>query len=231
MTMAVCGATVPSKALSGDDFYGPLIASQAMVSFFWNTYGFKDSSAATTWTNGWGYEDPYNTDLPLARTFTGLYALTYSAPNWQDDSYSSTMLNFARRYVRENIDDLRARCGNGTAAAHSFYGPLVDDRVELYKDYWYTSVVVERASTLLHEARHMGGKSHNADFPPWSVYSGSGADTDWAYDGAWAYDTNYLWWFYTQGTNTTSGMKNIAKQLGNFMIQNCFATRPPFVIA
>jgi hypothetical protein len=229
--MAVCGSIVPDKNASGDTFYGPLICDTQLISYFWTTYQFTNLPASDGgWMNGWGYEESCNTDLPLARTFAGLYALTYSAPDWQLDTYDKPILNFARRYVRENIDDLMALCGDGTAVARAIFGPLVNDRVELYSGYWYQQAVVERASTLMHEARHQGGKSHNANFPPGSVYTGSGADSNWEYDGAWAYEANYLWWFYSAATSTTTAMKNLARQQGNLIIDNAFATRPPFHI-
>jgi hypothetical protein len=133
--------------------------------------------------------------------------------------------------VREQIRDLRALCGDGSAIAITFSGAFVTDRVELYRGYWYNQAVVERASTLVHEARHMGGKSHNASFPAGSVYgSGSGADTSWEYGGAWMYEANYLWWFYSAGANTTTAMKNLARQQGNIIIDNAFAKRPTFHI-
>jgi hypothetical protein len=230
--MAVCPSQLPDPVASGDAFYGPLLCSDQLISFFWTTYGLKNLSASEGgWTHGWGYEDPCNMALPLGRTFAGLYALTYSAPDWQDDAYTKPILNFARRYVRENVDDLRGLCGDGTKIAHSEYGPFVDDRVELYRAYWYELSVVERASTLLHEARHMGGKSHNANLPPGSVYgTGSKADSNWDYQGAWMYEANYLWWFFSAATSTTTAMKNLARQVGNLIIDNAFATRPPFHI-
>jgi hypothetical protein len=231
--MAVCGSIVPDKNASGDSFYGPLICPQPVIDYLWTAYSFRNLSASEGgWQHGWGFEAPCDTDLPLARTFAGLYALTYSAPDWQNDGYDKPILNFARRYVRENIDDLMARCGDGTASAQSFFGPFVNDRVELYTGYWYGQAVVERASTLLHEARHQGGKHHNANFPPGSAYGPGrpGADSNWDYQGAWTYEANYLWWFFTTATNTTTAMKNLARQVGNFIIDNAFATRPPFHI-
>lgn len=125
-----------------------------------------------------------------------------------------------------------ARCGDGTAVAFSHWGPLVDDRIDLFKGFWYNLAVVERASTLLHEARHIGGKSHNANFPPGSVYGAghSGADSNWEYQGAWQFEASYLWWFSTTTTDTTSAMKSLARQIGNLIIGNAFATRPPYYI-
>lgn len=228
--MAVCGSAVPDKDASGDNHYGPSIANQAISDYLWQTYGFSHSSAAPTWKNGWGYENPADTDLPLARTFTACYALTYSAADWQDDSFNQSILNGARKYVRDNINDLRALCGDGSNIATYKHG-VFHNHLELYNAYWYQLTVVERASTLVHESRHAGGKSHNANFPPWSAYTaGSGADSDWNYDGAWMWEASYLWWFYSSAVNTTSAMRNMARQVGNFIINNAFATLPGFII-
>jgi len=43
-------------------------------------------------------------------------------------------------------------------------------------------------------------------------------------------DTLYLWWFYAAGTRTTDALKQSAKQRGNFIIDNAFATHPGFTI-
>ena len=90
----------------------------------------------------------------------------------------------------------------------------------------------ERASTLVHEARHMGGKDHNANFPAGSVFGAgnSGADSNWEYEGAWMYETLYLWWFFAAGARTTTAMKQRARQVGNVIIDNAFATHPGFNI-
>ena len=72
--MATCTYTVPDKNTSGDNFYGGSICSQALIDYFWNTYGFSGNK--DYWDDGFGWEDPCNTDKPLARTFNGCYLLT-----------------------------------------------------------------------------------------------------------------------------------------------------------
>lgn len=162
--MPPCGATVPNKSASGDNYYGGFICWEPYVDYFWDAYGFQGNKS--DWDGGFGWEDCCNTDLPLARTFNACYLLTYSAADYGNDSYSSPCLNWARRYVREHIDDLLAACGDGSAIARSYSGCGVDDRVVLYRGYWYSKDVPGRAETLLHEARHQGGKPHNANFRP-----------------------------------------------------------------
>jgi hypothetical protein len=182
--MATCTYTVPDKNASGDNYYGQFICWQPYVDYFWDTYGFSGNK--NYWDDGFGWEDCCNTDKPLARTFNACYLLTYSAEDYLNDSYSSSCLNWGRRYVRENIDDLISKCGDGSAIAMSISGCGVADRVELYLGFWYTKNVPGRAETLMHEARHQGGKPHNANFPAGSIYGAgnSGADSSWGYGGA-----------------------------------------------
>src|SRR3954451_19807292 len=155
--MAICDATVPDKTASGDAFYGSFICGQQFVDYFWYTYGF--TGTGTTWQKGFGYEDCCNSDLPLARAFNGCYVLTYSASDYLNDDYAGACLNWARRYVRENIEDLRAECGpDGLVANYS------DGTFRLFRSFFFSKSVPGRSETLLHESRH-SALSHNGKFP------------------------------------------------------------------
>ena len=88
--MADCNYVVPDKDASGDNFYGNLICSQALINYFWNTYGFSGNQ--DWWDDGFGWEAPCNTNMPLGRTFNGCYVLTYSAADYSDDGYGSRAL-------------------------------------------------------------------------------------------------------------------------------------------
>jgi hypothetical protein len=230
--MASCTATVPDKDASGDNLYGPNIQVQAFIDYCWYGYGLSDGG--DYWHNGFGYEDPGNTDLPLGRTFNAMWALSYSADDYQNDSYDAPLniLQWGRRYFRENVDDVRAQCGDGSADADSESGAFVDDHMDLYLGFFYSEPVPLRAAVLLHEARHQGGKGHNANFPTASAYGAGqpGADSDWDYQGAWTFEVGYLWWYYAAAARTTSAMKELARQWGNFDIDNAFATHPGFSI-
>jgi hypothetical protein len=229
--MATCTYTVPDRDASGDNFYGQFICDQLYIDYFWTTYGFSGNK--DYWDDGFGWDDPCNTDQPLARTFNACYLLTYSAEDYLNDSWDApqNVLQWGRRYVRNNIDDLQSKCGDGTAWARSISGIFVDDRVELYLGFFYSAAVVERAGALVHEARHQGGKPHNANLPPGSGYgTGPYADSDLDYQGAWTFETGYLWWFYAAGARTTSAMRERARQTGNFNLDNAFATHPGFSI-
>lgn len=226
--MANCTITVPDKNASGDNFYGQFICNQIYVDYFWNTYGFKGNK--NYWDDGFGWEDPCNTDLALGRTFNACYLLTYSAQDYTNDNWDApqSILQWGRRYVRNNIDDLRSKCGDGSAIARAFPGGTV----ELYLGYFYSKDVPGRAETLIHEARHQGGKPHDAQFPKGSVFGEGkdGADSTWDYQGAWTFAAAYLWWFFAAGARTTSAMRQRARQRGNLVIDNAFARHPGFSI-
>ena len=221
--MATCTATVPDMNASGDNLYGPHCA-QVYIDYFWHAYGFNGNKRY--WDDGFGWHDPCNSRKPLARTFNACYALTYSADDWENDNWDApqNVLQWGRRYVRENINDLRSLCGDGGAVASA-----PGSRVELYLAFWYEFTVPERAAILIHEARHHGGKPHNANFPPGSVFgAGDQADSDWDYQGAWTFETGYLIWFAQAGARTTSAMRDRARQAANVNLDNAFATHPGF---
>ena len=226
--MASCTYTVPDKNSSGDNLYGPRICWQEFIDWAWKAHGFRKSY----WDDGFGYYDVCNNDKALARTLSALWLLNYSAEDYSNEQWSNNILHWGRRYVRNQIDDLRSKCGDGSAYATSWSGFFVDDRIELYLGFFYRLDVAGRAGTLVHEARHQGGKGHNAKFPSWSAYGPgkSGADSDWDYNGAFMYGALYLWWFYADGQRTTAAMRNSAKQRAQFYIDNAFATHPGFVI-
>jgi len=168
-----------------------------------------------------------NTNLPLARTFNACYALTYSAQDYQNDSWEApqNILQWGRRFVRESIDDLRAKCGDGSADASESGGT-----VELYLGFFFNLPVPERTSALCHEARHVGGKPHNANFPAGSIFGAgmSGADSSWDYQGAWTFDAGYAAWYGIEGARTTSALKTLGRQIANKVLNNAFATHPGF---
>lgn len=160
-----------------------------------------------------------------------MWLLNYSASDYWNEQWSNDMLHWARRYVRNQIDDLRSKCGDGSDIARTWSGFWVNDKVELYMGFFYNRDVVERAGVLVHESRHEGGKSHNARFPSGSIYgTGDQADSSWKYKGAWMYHALYLWWFYAAGTRTTPALRQSARQRGNLIIDNAFATHPGFNI-
>ena len=173
--MATCTIpTIPDKATTGDNLYGPRSCWQEFIDWAWAAHGFQNDY----WDDGFGYEDCCNTDLPLARTLNALWLLNYSSDDYWNEDWSNNILHWGRRFVREQIDDLRSKCGDGSAIARSF-----GDHVELYLGCFYNKDVAGRAETFVHESRHQSGRPHNANFPTGSVFGEgkSGADSTWDY--------------------------------------------------
>ena len=144
------------------------------------------------------------------------------AQDYLNDSYSWRSSTGGAGMSARTSTTPRCFCGDGTAIARSQSGGLVD----VYLGFFYTKDVPGRAETLIHEARHKGGKPHNAKFPLGSTFGSgkSGADSTWDYEGAWMYGALYLWWYYAQGAGTTSALRERARQRGNVVIDNVFAT-------
>ena len=221
--MATCTVPATDNVTSGDNLYGARTCWQEFVDWAWQAYGYQNNYR----DDGFGYEDPCNRDLPLNRTMNALWVLCYSADDYQNDDYGNNCLHWARRYSWNQIDSLRSFCGDGT-----LIGQASGSNVDLFLGCWYEYNAVSRAAILLHEARHIGGRSHDATCPAGSVYGEGedGADSTWDFAGAWMYETLYLWWFFADGRRTTQALRDRARQEGNINIDNAFATHPGFSI-
>jgi len=214
---------------SGDNFYGGFICSQAYIDQFWDHFDFDRGD----WDDGFGYDDPCNVNQPLARTFNALYLLAYSAEDYakRTSDFSGNALRWGYPYSATMIDELDGRCGSGNknsgARATTYWGFWVDDRTVLQWPFFYGENVVERAGTIVHEARHASDKSHNGGS---GCPRGASCDTDWNYHGANMYQVLYLWWFHVEGTRTTSAMRNYARLEGQRIIDTGFNTNPGYTI-
>ena len=214
--MASCTVTVPDANVSGDALYGPRICSQPFIDWAWDAHDFDKGD----WDEGFGWDDCCNISQPLARTFNAIWCLNYSASDYWNESYDLDILHWGRRFVREEIDELDGRCGDGTAYATTRTGFLVDNWTQLYLGFFYSLSVAERAGTLVHEARHADGKGHND----------GNNDSSWAYNGAWRWHVCWLAWFWATGTRTTSALRTKARQRANLILATRFTTPPGFTV-
>jgi hypothetical protein len=214
---------------SGDTFYGVFTCDQRYIDQFWYHFHFDKGD----WDDGFGYDDPCNLDQPLARTFNALYLLAYSAEDYARNTgdFSGNALRWAYPYAATVIDELDGRCGSGDrntgARATTYAGFWVDDRTVLKWPFFYGENVIQRAGTIVHEARHAAGVRHNggSDCP-----RGASCDTTWEYEGANMYQVLYLWWFRVAGTRTTAAMRDYAKIEAQRIIDTGFNTNPGYVI-
>jgi hypothetical protein len=287
--MADCTYTVPDLTTSGDALYGPRICNQPFIDWAWKTYNFDGD----WWGDGWGYDDCCNNRKPLCRTFAAIWALTYSSEHVWTADHGSNMLEWAGRWVAEEMSnyDLRARCGDKVATTYGAgcteYRNSVKWDCTQYRDegyrkcrswpwwaswlcyawYWvsnivcvawgyvaswvcaaavgifgskhvdlqntnffYANTVPSRASTLVHESRHISGKTHRGKFPPGSTYGagGTGADESWAWNGAWRWQAVWLAWYWAAAINSTSPLRAKARDDANVIMGGAFESPPGF---
>jgi hypothetical protein len=213
---------------SGDNFYGYHTCKQKYINQFWNHFDFDKGD----WDNGFGFEAACDLNRPLARTFNALYLLAFSAEDYAKNprDFSGNALRWGYPYSATMIDELDAECGTGNPATGFralTYTGFQDNRTVLQWPFFYGEIVIERAGTIVHEARHAGGREHNGGSHCPRLLS---CDTNWGYEGANMYQALYLWWFYVAGTRTTTGMKDYARQEAQRIIDRAFVTNPGYVI-
>lgn len=212
--MASCTYSVPDLNASGDNLYGPRVCWQQFIDWAWEAFDFDRDD----WDEGFGYEAVCDNTQPLCRALAGVFCLTYSSPNFPRESYDSNILEWGCRFARNAIDELDARCGDGTAIASTRTGPLIDNYTRLFLSFFYGQGVSLRAGTLVHEARHADGKGHD---------SGNN-DSSWAYNGAWRWQVCWLAWYAAEGVNSSIAMREQARQRANNIINSRFDTHPGF---
>ncbi len=220
-----CSVPAHDNVADGSAHYASLICNQALVDMWWDHFDMRESD----WDAGFGYYDVCNMDLPLARTFAAMYLLTYSAQDYARNTgdYSGNALRWAYPYTATNAGRTSALCFKPGSSVGQWAAWAYGSRIELYMPFFYNFDVASRAGTLLHEARHNGGKSHNGGS---SCPRGASCDTNWAYEGANMYEVLYLWWFGVDGTRTTSAIRNMGLNRARAVHNNAFNTNPGFNI-
>ena len=225
---ADCSYTVGDKVLSGDVFYGPDRwdwCNQSWINSQVSGFGIDGDS----W-KGHGGRDGCNTSKPTGRFFTGLVALEETAPMkfWPNTTKTGgNILQWGAGWAWQVIDETKVHCGRGTVALCkncSVWDPVewaTDFEIICYvPPYFYGQNVEERASTLMHEARHWDGKTHNR----------GNRDSSFGYNGAWAYEVSWLSWYAGVATPAPKGLRCDAQALANKYISDEFKTKPDFVI-
>jgi hypothetical protein len=209
-----CNYTPPNLAATGDDLYGPRVCFQPFINWAWDSFDFDRGD----WDDGRGYSNVCDNRMPLNRAMAGIWCLTYSADNYQDENQNGSILQWGCKFARNAIDELDGVCVGG-AIATTFTGAFTDDRTQL-KIPFFDQAVSLRAGTLVHEARHADGKGHDS----------GGNDSSWGYNGAWRWQVCWLSWFNAAGTRTSAALKAMARQRGNNIINANFVTHPGFNI-
>jgi hypothetical protein len=207
---------------------------QQFIDYWWNAYDFDEGD----WDNGMGYSDPCNNNLPLARTFNGMWHLGYvgtNTPNCDTTALNKTL--WAQCWTAAATDEVDSDCYTGaTATAKSCQDCDWEDcRTILHKPFFYSQNPARRAATLFHEARHTrnGGCGHNGE----SCARGSsceesytnGCEESWAgglQKGANSYEVIYIESYVFFGWRTTTPMKNNMVSAGNDLFSRAYDTVP-----
>ena len=203
--------------------------SSPLITFFRNAYDMDYED----WNDGFGVTVPCDMTYPLARTMNALQLLHYAMPVDPTSSgdFTGNMLHWGGNYTNREIDELDARCGNNTTArAKTFWGGL-DDSTQLYMRFFMNMNVVDRAGTLIHEARHADGCAHNGNDGSNACGWSDSCDESWADGcagsgtvGANRYKITWLHWYMLEGDSThkNSTMKAWAQAAANSVLANNF---------
>ncbi len=172
---AECSVPRQNYVSRGDAFYNAPVCDQPLKSV-WADFGLTESR----WL-GFGWRDFCNVNEPLHRTLSALWLLRKSTPN-PPGSINDTSGDFLRRaygYSARSIEKIVPNCTSKvstlnpaiarpeqkiTLTADNNWTPYRRNRLDL-NDYFFHVSVIDRAATIVHEARHTDGKRHDACTP------------------------------------------------------------------
>jgi hypothetical protein len=226
-TRATCCFTSGDLDTSGDNFYGPPGGWDWCRNDWINSMRGGFGVDADRWS-GNGLNDPCNLTLPFGRFLTGVVALTETSPNkaWPNTSdRSGNILRWGAGFVWDTVDDIAAYCNSSAnttdvavcSSCGNFLG-LGDTEILLYVPvYFYSQLVEERASTLVHEARHWaGGPGHDS----------KGRDSSFGANGSWRWEVTWLSWYAAEATPAPKALRCDAQDKANGYLASSFATDP-----
>ena len=208
-----------NNAATGDATFIGSWCNQPKVDDMWHDFDFDREN----WDDGFGYHDACNLNLPLARTFNALSLLSLFGQSKPERS--SDWLPWFYAYASNEIDELDGLCGTGDVngkRATTDWGPIIDNKTELYWAFFYGLDVGSRASTIVHEARHASWKGHDGDSCP----RNASCDESWHTWGANTYQVMYLWWLRARGSAATSTFTGLVQARANGILSSAFDQRP-----
>ncbi|MDH5676797.1 MAG: hypothetical protein OEZ06_32065 [Myxococcales bacterium] len=210
------------------------------------------------WDEGWGADDICNPDLPLARMLNTASLLSFasSTPNLNTRDFEGDFLQWAGNFTMLKTHETYPRCFHGDNAESGALASFrqSNNTMRLYLDFFYDASVVERASLLVHEARHRD-KSHDSDGTcraagilaaleeldcencsgsectecDWLGFNAS-CDSSWEFKGANFYEIVWYWWFYADADRWTDDMRLRAKLHSGLPLVFNFDERPTEVV-
>ncbi len=227
----VCGIPLPAAEARVGNW-----CSQNWVDYFWDAYDFDRGD----WDNGLGFDNACDRRRPLGRTFNAIYVLNYAdGPGSKSrNDYSGSILHWGGNYSMREIDELDASCQTN-ARATTQWGFLIDNDTRLKRPFFYSENVVERAATILHEARHADWCGHNgndgsnrcpsrSDSCDESFTNGCGGVGSPTGRGAVGYQAVWLWWFAFSADNITGTLtrRQFARDEANRIFNTMFDVNP-----
>lgn len=215
-----CTFTVPDMDLSGDTWYGP--ENWDWCRSDWQSSHRKAYGIDKDQWEGHGWDTPCDMKRPLGRLYAAFVALEESSANPTKD-YKGNILQWGAWFAWSTIDDLDAKCGDDPIASCTctkFLG-IGNRFLRLFvPPYFYDQGVAERASTLIHEARHWDGPGHD---------EGS-RDSSWSYNGAWRWEVAWLAWYAAEAIDAPLGQRCKAQDLANGYLKTSFKKKPGFTV-
>lgn len=204
---------------TGDDFYG-------QDNWIWCNDSWLLSRAKgfgmvrKSWLNA-GWSDACNTDMPVGRFMAGTVALETAARN-ADQAAKDSILGWGFTWAWNAIDNLKLACA-GKKARNAYTG--ANGKVKVYVPHYFYSKVRDdgtiatrtaplRAATLIHETRHIKGKTHKA--------GSGGKDRRFDGKGAWSYHAIWLGWYALSANPAPKGQRCRAEQFANSILRNNF---------
>ena len=238
---AISGDTCDTVRANETSVMSSFWCTQVWIDFYWDAYDFDKGD----WDDGFGWEAACDRRRPLARTFQAIQLVNYASPNEAiaTNDFSGNFLRWAGNYTIREFDELDARCGSGSKRAYTQWGVIIDNYTELYIPFFYDENVVERAGTLVHEARHADWCGHNGNDGS-NRCSAMSASCDEAYmdgcggigspsgRGAAGYQILWLWWyaFEADAQHSNSTMKAFARDEANRILNTMLDVNPCFNI-
>lgn len=158
-----CSYEVQPLKVTFDKWWGPENTGWCNnLSWLNKAYGITKSN----WSSS-GWSNPCDNTLALGRTYAAAWLLA------SEENNSTGNMNVLGKYARQQIDELRPECGD-------VFGRWLGGGEVSIQQAFFATDVIERAATLVHEARH-SAKVHNAGNP-------KTRDSSLSYDGAWAFE-------------------------------------------
>lgn len=219
-----------SQVATSEDVYvmGRWNCSQAHINFWWSGYSYHKGN----WDGSWGYSAPCDMGLPLARAFNANWVLDYAARDYPTSTgdYNGSILRWGGNFALSRIDELDGKeCGDANSPlATTVHGPIIDNYTQLWPKFFYTLTAVERAGTILHEARHADGVSHKESD---SSCPRKGSCDSFYYDGgANSYQVQWLGLFAANATQHPIEMRRKAAARANSILRSGFKTDYGYVV-